>query len=204
MTPNGQRQVAHATPTTSAADTIEKIAELIAAPWPALNAGNNSSQVRPLAHKSVSGSPTERNVTPTANTPPAQNQPAPSWRRKTPAETAPSSRGHEISRRRSQNSRSNGASTSGQLIARAEPIFKLLLNSTQTSTGNTFTCKIAGTAKLLSASTNVSTADCASALRASGSSSRRSSGQPVKFGSYVNWPVSIRCHAPRINSSEIG
>src|SRR2546425_133053 len=141
ITPIGQRQVANATPTTSAADIIEKIAELIAAPWPALNAGNNSSQVRPLAHKSVSGSPTDRNVAPTAKKPPTQNQPAPSCRRKTPAETAPSSRGHEISRRRSQHSRSSGASTSGQLMARAEPIFKLLLNSTHTSTGKTFTCK---------------------------------------------------------------
>src|SRR5947207_9404276 len=195
---------ANATPTTSAADTIEKIAELIAAPWPALNDGKNSCQVRPLAHKSVNGSPTDRNVAPTAKTPPAQNQPAPSCRRKTPAATAASSRGQEISRRRSQNSRSSGASTSGQLIVRAEPIFKLLLNSTQTSTGNTFTCKSAGTAKLFSASTNVSTADCASALRASGTSSRRISGQPVNFGSDSSWPGSSRCHAPRINSSEIG
>src|SRR2546425_5780272 len=204
MTPNGQRQVTHATPTTSAADTIEKIAELIAAPWPALKAGKISSQVRPLAHKSVSGSPTDRNVAPTAKKPPTQNQPAPSCRRKTRAEPPPSSRGHEISHRRSQNSKSSGASTSGQLIARAEPIFKLLLNSTQTSTGNTFTCKIAGTAKLFSASTNVSTADCASELRASGRSSRRISGQPVNFGSHSSWPGSSRCHAPRINSSEIG
>src|SRR5213083_2049206 len=116
MTPNGQRQVAHATPTTSAADTIEKIAELIAAPWPALSAGKNSSQVRPLAHKSASGSPTDRNVTPRVQTPPTQNHPEPNCRRKTLAETAPSSRGHEIARRRNKTSRSNGASTSGQLM----------------------------------------------------------------------------------------
>src|SRR5438034_2803755 len=93
ITPNGQRQVANATPTTSAADTIEKIAELSAAPWPALNAGKNSSQVRPLAHKSLNGSATDSNVAPAAKIPTNQNQPAPSCRRKTPPETAPSSRG---------------------------------------------------------------------------------------------------------------
>src|SRR5580765_2061203 len=204
IAPTGQRQVANATPITSAADVIEKIAELIAAPWPALNAGKNSSQVRPLEHKSVRGSPTDRNAAPTAKPPPTQNQPSPSCRRKTPAKTAPSSRGQEISRRRSQKSRSRGASTNGQLMARAAPRFKLLLNSTQTSTGNTFTCKIAGTAKLFSASTNVSTADCASALPASGTSRRCISGQPVICGSDSSWPGSSRCHAPRINNSEIG
>src|ERR1041384_8294795 len=103
MIPNGQRQVASATPTTSAADIIEKIAEFIAAPWPALSAGKNSSQVRSLAHKSVSGSPTDRNATPGVQTPPTQNQLVPNCRRKTLAETAPSSRGHEIARRRNNN-----------------------------------------------------------------------------------------------------
>ena len=180
------------------------MAELIAAPWPALSAGKNSSQVRPLAHRSASGSTTDRYVTPTVQTPPIQNHPAPSCRRKTSAETAPSSLGQEIARRRSKNSRSSGASTNGQLITRAAPIFKLLLNSTHTSTGKTFTCKSAGTAKLFSASTNVSTTDCASAFRASGARSRRIRGQPVTFGSDSNWPGWSRCHAPRINSSEIG
>src|SRR2546430_10004896 len=100
--PIGQRQVASAMTTTSAAATAENIAELKIALCPALNAGKNSSHVRSPAHKSTSGNPTDKPSVAITRPPLNQNQPAPSCRRKTLAGTPPSSRGQEMSRRRSQ------------------------------------------------------------------------------------------------------
>ncbi len=88
--------------------------------------------------------------------------------------------------------------------ASAPRVSKVVLNRTQTSAGKTFTCKIAGTAKLFSASTNVSTAACASAPRASGSSNPRTSARPVTAGSLSSWDGSSRRHAPSTSSSVIG
>src|SRR5207248_10387616 len=136
-------QVASAMTTTSAAVTAENIAELKIAPCPALNAGKNSSHVRSPAHKSTSGNPADKPIVATTRPPLNQNQPTPSCRRKTLAGTAPSIRGQEMSRRRSQTNRSSGASTSGQLICAAVVQSNVVLKFTQTSSGNTFTCRIA-------------------------------------------------------------
>src|SRR5438034_7753287 len=100
--PIGQRHVASAMTTTSAAATAENSAELKIALCPALNAGKNSSHVRSPAHKSTSGNPTDKPIVPITRPPLNQNQPAPSCRRKTLAGTAPSSRGQEMSQRRSR------------------------------------------------------------------------------------------------------
>src|ERR1700739_600472 len=104
------------------------------------------------------GSPTASSEINTAQTPQDRNQPAPSCCRNSFAETGPSTRGHATSRRQNQTSNNSGASIIGKLICNAAKELKVVLKSTQTSAGNTFTCRIAGTAKLFNASTKVSTA----------------------------------------------
>jgi len=68
---------------------------------------------------------------------------------------------------------------SGRLKRNAPMVSKAVLKRTHISSGKTFTCKIAGTAKLLSASTNVRTDARTRALRDSGQSSPRIRAQPV-------------------------
>src|SRR5256885_3832416 len=79
--PIGQRHVARAMTTTSAAATAENIAELKIALCPALSAGKNSGHVRSFAHKSDSGNPTDKPIVAVTRPPLNQNQPTPSWRR---------------------------------------------------------------------------------------------------------------------------
>ena len=55
---------------------------------------------------------------------------------------------------------------------------------------------MAGTAKLLSASTKVSIAAKLKARRPSGHSSQRMNALPAKAGSASSWAGSSRCHAP--------
>src|SRR5205807_2136456 len=152
-----------------AAETA-KNPEFQIAPCPAANAPNNSVQVRLTETSCTSGSATDTPIKPTVLNPENHSQAFPSCRRKTLAPTAPSTRGQAMPLRPSQIKRTNGIRIRGQLIRRAAIESKLVLNRTQVSAGKTFTCKIAGTAKLLRARTNVITPACKSAGRAIGSS----------------------------------
>src|SRR5437867_4535489 len=133
-----------------------------------------------------------------------QNQPAPSCWRNNLADAAASKRGHGVSPRESHNSSNNGTTMSGQLSSNAPNVSKLLLNRTQISAGKTFTCKIAGTAKLFRARTKVSTAAWARALLATGSSRARTSVHPATSGSLSNCAAASFCQALPTSSNVIG
>ena len=133
-----------------------------------------------------------------------QNQPGPSCWRKSLAETGPSVRGQGNSRRANQSSRSSGATTSGQLNWSAPSVSKVVLKRTHISAGKTFTCRMAGTAKLFRASTKVSTAAWARAVRPSGQSRPRISHQPLTATSLSSCDGSSRCQALKTISNVIG
>ena len=79
-----------------------------------------------------------------------------------------------------------------------------MLNRTQISAGKTFTCKMAGTAKLFSVRTNVMMAPWIRLVRASGSSSQRSSAAPRSRGSASNWLGCVLAHAPVTKNNVTG
>ena len=79
-----------------------------------------------------------------------------------------------------------------------------MLKRTHISAGKTFTCKMAGTAKLFMASTNVSTAAWAKAVRPSGQSRPRINHQPLTATSLSSCDGSSRCQALKTISNVIG
>src|ERR1017187_8415254 len=190
--------------TTALAEAAAREKEFQRASWPAASAPGSSVQVRLTDISWKTGRPTERRQSRRVMAPHSQNQPGPSCCRKSLAETGPSVRGQGSPRRGNQSSKSNGATTSGQLNRSAPRVSKVVLKRTHTSAGNTFTCKIAGTAKLFRARTNVSTAAWASAVCANGQSRPRISHQPLTATSLSSCDGSSRCHALSTSSSVIG
>ena len=190
--------------TTKAAAVAAREKEFQRASWPAASAPGSSVQVRLTDISWKTGRPTERRQSKRVQPPPSQNQPGPSCWRKSLAGTGPSVRGQGNPRRANHSSRSSGATTSGQLNRSAPRVSKVVLKSTHTSAGNTFTCKIAGTAKLFRASTNVSTAAWVSAVWANGQSRPRISHQPLTATSLSSCDGSSRCHALSTISNVIG
>src|SRR2546423_14852007 len=83
--------------------------------WPAANAPGNSVQVRFTQTSWNSGNPIANTQSKIVQTPQNQNQPRPSCRRKSLGDTRASIRGHGISRRENQKSRSSGASHRGKV-----------------------------------------------------------------------------------------
>src|SRR5205823_3987738 len=99
---------------------------------------------------------------------------------------------------------SSGATTKGQLNRSEPSASNPVLKRTHTSAGKTFTWRVAGTAKLFSASTNVSTAAWVNDVRASGRSRERSNDQQVKAISLSIWAASSLCHAPKTANRVMG
>src|SRR5438067_1923699 len=133
----------------------------------------------------------------------AKNQEAPSCRLNTLAGADPCIRGQGTSRFANHANNSSGAMTRGQLNRSAPGVSKAVLKRTHISAGKTFTCRIAGTAKLFKARTKVSTAACAMAVRARGKSSARIKAEPITAGSISNWETSSRCDALQTRSKEM-
>src|SRR6267154_6174524 len=203
-TPIGQRQPINPTTRQSVAPATAKENEFHMAIWPAAIAEGSSDHVSRVDASCTSGSTAEISASNTMQTPPIEDQPLPSCCRKRFGGTCPSVRGHATALCRNQINSSSGATIIGQLACNAAMVLNVVLNSTQTSAGNTFTCRIAGTAKLFSASTKVSTAASDNPPRANGSSNPRTSASPVTATSASSCDGSSRCHAPSTASNVIG
>src|SRR5579884_3205309 len=203
-TPSGKRQAINPMITHRVAVIVANEIELVIADCPAATAPGNSVHVRCVVPSCNSGKPTAKAEITMVTIAQPRNHPAPICCRNNLGGTGPSTRGQAISLRRNQTSSNNGATTIGQLISSAASELNVVLKLTQTSAGKTFTCKIAGTAKLFSASTNVRTAAAVKAPRASGNNNPRTSVQPFRAMSLSNWAASSRCHEPRTASIVIG
>src|ERR1035441_2503325 len=190
--------------TTAVAETAARENEFQTALCPAASAPGSSVQVRFTEINWKTGRPTASRQSRMVQAPHTQNQPGPSCCRNSLAETGPSVRGHGNPRRAHQSSRISGTITSGQLNWSAPRVSKVVLNRTHTSAGKTFTCKIAGTAKLFSARTNVSTAAWVRAVCANGQSRPRINHQPLTATSLSSCDGSSRCQALSTISNVIG
>src|SRR5947209_4062923 len=133
-----------------------------------------------------------------------KNHPLPSCRLNTLAGTEDWILGQGTSRRANHANKSTGASTSGQLNRNAPRVSKDVLNRTHISAGKTFTCRMAGTAKLFKANTKVRTAAWAKLVRARGKRRARIKLQPVTAGSISSCAASNRRHALQTNNKEMG
>jgi hypothetical protein len=162
------------------AATIANQKEFQLAAWLAAIAPGNSVQVRFNEISWSKGNPADRKQSKSVAIPQIANHARPSCRRKSSGETVPSSLGHAKSARARQIKSTSGITNNGQLRASIAPGESVALNRTQISAGRTFTCKIAGTAKLFIARTKISTALCVSATRAIGNKSLEISFHPVK------------------------